>query len=108
MNMVQAPWTDDQVSSLNCYQLCGPMHPFTCPNRGDGRHRPIQLSGGGEADLGALLATAAGWRCLTCDYTQDWAWTPMADWSWRRWERRQPDGPRRRCAARELNPAPRA
>jgi hypothetical protein len=33
-----------------------------------------------------LRATTAGWECPSpvCEYAQDWAWSWMADWSWRR------------------------
>lgn len=30
MNRIVAPWTDDQVSSLNAFQADGRMHEFTC------------------------------------------------------------------------------
>jgi hypothetical protein len=66
---IQAPFTDDQVASLNAYQGAGAFHPFTC---------------GTESCRGALLATRDGWRCPRCDYRQPWAWEWMADWSWRR------------------------
>jgi hypothetical protein len=73
-------FTPEQVAALHQYQF-GPwaplfdhtsklpqrMHPFTCPNRGDGRH----FDNG--ADLGALIPTVRGWICQSCDYTQDWA-----------------------------------
>ena len=42
-------------------------HPFTCPNRGDGKH----FDNG--SDLGALIPTVRGWICQSCDYTQGWA-----------------------------------
>jgi len=47
------------------------MHPFTCPNRSDGRH----FDNG--SDLGALIPTVRGWICQCCDYTQDWAHAHM-------------------------------
>ena len=61
-----------QVEKLHRYQF-GPwthnmcMHPFTCPNRGDGNH----FDNG--SDLGALIPTTRGWICQSCDYTQGWA-----------------------------------
>lgn len=69
-------WTDEQVTSLNDYQLYGMMHPFTCPNRGDSPHRTS------KGDHGALVATPDGWRCPDCAYRQDWAHPWMIDRSW--------------------------
>jgi hypothetical protein len=40
------------------------MHPYTCPNRGDGHH----FDNG--SDLGALIPTRRGWICTSCDYRQ--------------------------------------
>lgn len=55
------------VAQLAKYQLAGRFHPFTCPNRGDGKHANAY------GDIGALVATTRGWICPFCDYTQDWA-----------------------------------
>jgi len=63
-----APFTPDQVESLNGYQVAEVFHPFTCGN--DSSHF-------------VLIAEPAGWVCLDCDYTQNWAHEWMADWSWR-------------------------
>lgn len=57
----------DEVVTLNKGQTSGLLHPFTCPNRGDGDHRNL------NGDLGALFATTRGWICPFCDYTQNWA-----------------------------------
>lgn len=54
------------MAALNAYQHDSGMHPFTCPHRRDGAHRT-------STDLGVLRATAHGWVCPDCDYTQDWA-----------------------------------
>lgn len=69
----RAPWTAEQVRSLNGYQGEARMHPFTC-GREHGDYTPL------------LEATPAGWVCnwKGCDYTQDWAHPWMTDWSWRR------------------------
>ena len=64
---VGAPFTDDQVASLNAYQTGRAGHPFTC---------------GTESCSGILQASNEGWRCRNRDYRQDWAWSFMADWSW--------------------------
>lgn len=60
------PWTKEQVAGLNEFQQSRRGHPFTCPNRGDGKHRTT-------SDLGVLVATEQGWVCPDCDYTQNWA-----------------------------------
>jgi hypothetical protein len=66
-----APWTTAEVEALNAFQANRRWHPFTCGNR----PHP------GNAE-GVLTATAAGWRCSSCDYTQDWAHAFMADPRW--------------------------
>lgn len=68
---VHAPFTPDQVASLNAYQLAGVMHPFTC--------------GGSDCHGIRLIAAADGWHCArqSCGYRQTWAHAVMADWSWR-------------------------
>lgn len=67
-DLTHAPWTDEEVDALNIWQASPNVHPFTCPNRGDGSHEEVE----GE-DLGQLLATEDGWVCLDCDYEQKWA-----------------------------------
>ena len=64
--MLKAPWTADQVASLNAYQRAGVMHPFT--NEGED-----------------LVATKDGWVMPNdpVEVVQDWAHLFMADWSWR-------------------------
>lgn len=63
-----APFTDEQVQALNEFQthladgFAG--HPYTCINRGDGRH------GNQGGDLGVLVETNEGWVCPHCDYRQ--------------------------------------
>jgi hypothetical protein len=57
--MIQAPWTNEQVAALNRWQQSNWVHPFTCRCGKD------------------LVATREGWRCGSCDYTQDWAHDSM-------------------------------
>lgn len=65
-----APWTDDQVASLNGYQQAGFVHPFT------GGRGP-----GGEETV--LIATKDGWvEREGGPVVQTWAHPFMADWSW--------------------------
>lgn len=62
MEKAFAPWTAEQIDTLNRYQTAGIFHEFTC----HAGH--------------TLYATEAGWRCRFCIwYEQDWAWTFMAD-----------------------------
>lgn len=72
---VDAPWTAAQVDSLRRYQRESMFHPFTCPNRRDGRHERTR-------DLGVLEVTPAAWICPDCDYVQTWAHAWMADFAW--------------------------
>lgn len=67
--IVKAPWTDEQVTSLNEFQAFPLFHEFTC---------------GTENCRATLRATKDGWVCDACkSYTQDWAHQFMADGSWR-------------------------
>ena len=59
--MITAPFTPAQVLALERWQR-GIGHPFTCPNRSDGKHHVT-------SDLGALVPTMNGWTCPNCDYT---------------------------------------
>ena len=63
----------DEILQLNKYQTARKFHPFTCPNRNDGKHREF------NGDKGALVATMRGWVCPWCDYTQTWAHGFMAN-----------------------------
>jgi hypothetical protein len=69
-----APWTADEVASLNEYQDSTTTTQFSCNNHG--------LHGSAKV---RLLATVVGWICLEpgCDYTQNWAHPSMADGTWR-------------------------
>lgn len=58
---MQAPFTSEQINKLLWWQQN--MHPYTCPNRGDGKHR----------DDGALVPQVEGFICKDCDYVQTWA-----------------------------------
>mgnify|MGYP003514327745 CR=1 FL=1 len=70
--MSEQIFTLGEVEKLHKHQF-GPwapfeqMHPYTCENRGDGKHF---LNGG---DLGILIPTIRGWVCQCCNYTQTWA-----------------------------------
>jgi hypothetical protein len=73
--MSKAPWTEEQVLNLLAWQKSDHVHPFTCPNRGDGKHHEFW------GDLGVLVPSGDGWACPSCDYRQDWAHTFMLDGS---------------------------
>jgi hypothetical protein len=68
-DIIRAPFTSEQVRSLNDYQS-SPLHEFTCGTNSS--HRPLN-------------ATRSGLRCLDCKYRQEFAWLPMTDRSWERW-----------------------
>ena len=70
-DLIEAPWTPEQVDALNFFQRDGLMHPFTCGNRGDAPHP--------QNEQNALVATETGWTCPHCDYKQGWAHRFMAD-----------------------------
>ena len=64
---IQAPWSDEQVRSLNEYQESGFFHPFTCRCRGN------------------LVAQQDGWICPNgCEWSQTWCWDWMANWDWKK------------------------
>ncbi len=66
---IEPPWSAEQVEQLNRFQQLGVMHPFTCGTTN--KH---------TTDVAVVLvATADGWRCPVCDYTQNWAHAFMAD-----------------------------
>ena len=66
-NYVRAPFSDDQVNSLNSFQNSGYCHPFTCVC--------------GRSDL---IAKYLGWFCPKCNrIVQDWAHPFMANWNWK-------------------------
>lgn len=60
--IIQTPWTMEQVDALNNFQRSGVMHGFTC-----GECRAL------------LLATPSGWICSNDNYRQHWAHDFMAD-----------------------------
>jgi hypothetical protein len=70
-----APWTTEQVASLNAYQAAGVFHPFTCGISACRAEDHLKRQ--------PLIAFTDGWHCLRCEYTQDWAHVWMADGSWR-------------------------
>lgn len=78
LEQIRAPWSPDQVDALNRYQRQGNFHPFTCGgNRADKAHRDWAMKNG-DRYQGLLVATAKGWVCPVCGYTQDWAHAFMA------------------------------
>lgn len=79
--MIRAPWTADQVASLNAYQACGYRHPFTY----DVYQHTVMGQGFGAVEKVDLIATPAGWVAKEGGpVVQDWAHEFMTDWSWRR------------------------
>lgn len=78
-----APWTEEQAEALNRWQSSPTTPSFTCERCRDNDTRALiaRFHAEGEpADFKwtpgpehALVATTDGWKCETCDYTQDWA-----------------------------------
>jgi hypothetical protein len=75
--IVRAPFTDDQIASLNAYQKSPNAHPYTCGND----HKTLGL-GDNDSD-NILKADRFGWHCQKCSYLQDWARKDETDWSWK-------------------------
>lgn len=78
-----APYTPEEIISLNEFQNSGVYPSFTCHNSHEGNN--------------ILVATCEGWVCPTCDYKQDWCHNFMADGSWKKsieaikaWQRSHP------------------
>lgn len=64
--IIEAPWTDEQVTALNHYQQDGHGHPFTGKRYPDGTER-------------ILIATNLGWIAEEGGpVIQTWAWEFMA------------------------------
>ena len=80
---VDAPWTEDQVKSLNEFQKSGFVHPFTCGN--DKCPHP-------RYEHSILIAREDGWHCPKCAYTQNWAHKFMTDWTWKELDPKRFDG----------------
>ena len=79
MAKVWAPFTPDQVASINAYQAADMFHPFTCPDD-DCRSAP-------ESRYAPMVATTGnlnGMTCPHCGRMQMWVHSSMADWSWQR------------------------
>lgn len=72
---IEAPWTPEQVKSLNAFQRANLAPAFACGNRHLLEH---------TYDQEILIATERGWICghARCDYTQAWALLSMADGTW--------------------------
>lgn len=72
MAQITAPWTEDQVASLNGFQQAGFVHPFTGETPEGGGERPT------------LIATSDGWvEYEGGPICQTWAHDWMGDWGWR-------------------------
>lgn len=67
MNRYEAPWTQDEVHSIDEYQQDEDLHPLTCPDCAGNQ---------------ALSAYLDGLKCKSCNYTQNWVYPWMADYNW--------------------------
>jgi hypothetical protein len=68
MSKREAPFTDREVDSINRFQRSSVFHEFTCVEDHDQDR--------------TLVADNDGLRCPHCAYTQNWAYSWMADGSW--------------------------
>ncbi len=69
---VDAPFTVDQVASMNAYQQSA-TDPVHCTGSELVYHTDPQV----------MTASAQGWRCQWCQgVVQDWAESHTTDWSW--------------------------
>ena len=84
----EAPWSPEEVTSINDFQESGVMHPFTC---GSGQRTDASHNHQG----GTLVATTNGWICPYCSYTQDWCHEFMANGLWREMQRKQDEWTRK-------------
>ena len=64
---VFAPFTDEQVASINAYQAYDICCPFCCADRDC---------------LAVLQATPGGMVCPRCGSRREWVYWFMADWTW--------------------------
>jgi len=74
-DILQAPWTAEEVANLVERQRYGTLHPYT--HFWQGNNQP--------ENCGALLLpTQQGWICPTrgCGYTQDWCYAADAHTDW--------------------------
>jgi hypothetical protein len=71
-DIIETPFTDEQVKGLNEYQLSGAFHEFTCGNDNHPKH-------GKKSKLRILVAHTTGWVCPGCGYRQYWAHNDMAN-----------------------------
>jgi len=87
LTIVQAPFTAEQVVTINKFQESGVAHPFTCGKRDQATHLWE------HGDFGILRATEDGLVCDYCEYTQSWVYDFMMDpdtldvlnqWPWSR------------------------
>ena len=56
--MIEAPWTAEQVDTINRWQQTDHFHGLTCPNH----HKASRL----------LVANTDGLSCPGCFYKQNW------------------------------------
>lgn len=74
MNIVKAPFTEDQVRIIGELQSRVRYgHPYTCRRRTDSPH---QVRNG---DTGVLDVSRDGFVCPDCGYVQDWIFESSLD-----------------------------
>jgi len=80
--IIHAPFSADQVESLNAFQESEYVHPYTCRSP----DCPA-AEWAGDDDWLPMAADADGLHCINgCRRVQTWAHAWTADWSWREME----------------------
>lgn len=66
MEKIYAPFEEKIVKALNEWQQTGYVHLYTCGTKE--KHK--------RGDDDVLIPTRQGWKCPSCNYTQNWAHKP--------------------------------
>jgi hypothetical protein len=79
MNILEAPFTQEQVDKINKWQNSWDYHPFTCcsPEEIEECLRANKQGKTFEENEGLLIATLDGFVCPCSKYTQDWCYEFM-------------------------------
>lgn len=68
---MKAPFSEEQVKSLNAHQNNSQLHPYTCNREFD--ECEVRMNPNDYTKNGILIATTEGWICPCGKYKQGWA-----------------------------------